>query len=74
MLVPPQYQPITKCSAWILIQRHRSGLRSDSAFGSPYNEMTQANSAIIEAIKRSMEYATRCMSMRSGNARYSATC
>jgi hypothetical protein len=33
-------------------------------FGSPNNEMTQTNSAIIAAIKPSMEYATLRMSMR----------
>jgi len=35
--------------------------------------MTQTSSAIIVAIKPGMEYARLCMSMRLGNARYSAT-
>jgi hypothetical protein len=43
-----------------------------ASFDSSYNEMTQTNSAIIAAIKPSMEYADGCMSMRLGNARYSA--
>ena len=36
--------------------------RTESA-GTSYNEMTQTNSAIIVAVKPSMEYAERCMSM-----------
>jgi hypothetical protein len=43
-----------------------------ASFGSPNNKVTQTNSAIIAAIKPSMEYAKLCMSMRLGNARYSA--
>ncbi len=35
-----------------------------SAFGSSNSEMTQPSSAIIVAIKISMEYARLCMSMR----------
>jgi hypothetical protein len=35
--------------------------------------MTQTSSAVIVAIKPSMEYAKLRMSMRLGNARYSAT-
>ena len=42
------------------------------AFGSSDKEKTQKNSAIMVAIKLSMEYAKLCMSMRLGNARYSA--
>jgi len=38
--------------------------RADSAFGSPYNEMTRTRLAIIVAIKPSMEYATLCISIR----------
>jgi len=34
--------------------------------------MAQTHSAIILAIKPSMEYANLCMSMRLANARYSA--
>jgi hypothetical protein len=34
--------------------------------------MTQTSSAIIVGIKPSMEYAKLCLSMRLGNARYSA--
>jgi hypothetical protein len=34
--------------------------------------MTQTKLAIIAATKPSMEYAKLCMSMRLGNARYSA--
>jgi hypothetical protein len=41
-------------------------------FGSPYNETTQTSSAIIAAIEPSMKYAKVCMSMRLGNACYSA--
>jgi len=44
----------------------------DSAFGSPYNGMTQMSSAIIAAVKPSMEYAKLCMGMRLRNVRYSA--
>jgi hypothetical protein len=36
--------------------------------------MTQTSSAVIVAIKPSMEYAKLRMSMRLGNVRYSATC
>jgi len=43
-----------------------------SAFGSPYNGMTQMSSAIIAAVKPSMEYAKLCMGMRLRNVRYSA--
>jgi hypothetical protein len=37
---------------------------SDSAFGSPYNEMTQTRPAIIETIKPSMTYAKPCINIR----------
>ena len=43
---------------------NRLGNRPDSAFGSPYNEMTRTRLAIIVAIKPSMEYATLCISIR----------
>jgi len=47
---------------------------SHARFGSsPYNEMMRTSPAIIAAIQPSMGYAKLCMSMRSGNARYSAT-
>ena len=36
------------------------------------NEMAQTSSATIVGYQASMEYAKLCMSMRSGNARYSA--
>jgi hypothetical protein len=37
-------------------------------FGSPLYRMTQTSPVIIVAIKRSMEYAQLCMSMRLANA------
>ena len=48
----------------------RADRNSYSAFGSPYNEMTQTSSAIIVTVKYSMEYAELCMSMRLDNACY----
>jgi hypothetical protein len=45
---------------------------SHARFGSPYNEMMRTSPAIIAAIQPSMGYAKLCMSMRLGNARYSA--
>jgi hypothetical protein len=54
-------------------QRSRHSEKSaESAIRSSNSEMTQTSSAIIVAIKTSMEYAKMCMSMRLGNARYSA--
>jgi hypothetical protein len=41
-----------------------STLRAESAFGSPFNGRTQTSSAIIVAVKPSMEYAKLCMDMR----------
>jgi hypothetical protein len=47
-------------------------IRANIRQGSPYDETTQSSSAIIAAIRPSMEYAKPHMSMRLGNARRSA--
>jgi hypothetical protein len=52
-------------------RRHGNSAAPIRQGGSPYNEMTQTSSAIIAAIKPSIEYAKLCMSMRLGNACYS---
>jgi hypothetical protein len=54
------------------VRTQPSALSKYSAIRSPYDGMTQTSSAIIVTIEPSMEYAKLCMSIRSGNARYSA--
>jgi hypothetical protein len=70
-------QPMPRRTEWAILRRWlwRTSLATQSAysaFGASYNEMTQTSSAIIVAIKPSMEICQAVHEYALSNARYSA--